>query len=275
MRPRAPRTGETSRRREITPGQAGERSIGGRIGWLAAQAFARALAARPLIGRALLAPYVGGTALTDLSGDRTHPIQFGADGFSGYSSELISTLKGFQPPALALPKPPPRRSNRIARRSWSSSFHVLDLLGVLAPPSWLPCSSALIPLGGLGLILVQHVSYLEIARVVDRQLGLKAQLGTAVELSLEGEPTRPRPLAGATGDDDRPSPQPSAGGDAARPLARPPIRGVALAGLLAISFLNSVGVRAPARPDQPRRRSRRSTRRSTPGTTSILRRPPR
>lgn len=201
----------------------------------------------PRVGRAFLSPYTSGE-LASLSGDRTRPIRFGSDELSGYSSELIATLSTFRRRLWLY------RSLLLLARTGVLVlvvvflFRLLDIVGVLPQPIWLPLLLGAVALGGVGLALGQHVSYLEVARVVDRQLGLKAQLGTAVELTLEGEPTR---LARSQVRQATTIARRLSARQAVTP--RGPWRdlrlaGVALAGLLVISVLNSVGVRA-ARPD--------------------------
>src|SRR5512142_639303 len=87
MRPRF----RFSSRRSVRS-RSGRPSVRGLPGWLARQARA----AVPSIGRALLSPYTSGSELASLSGDRAHPLRFGSDELSGYSSELIATLNTFR-----------------------------------------------------------------------------------------------------------------------------------------------------------------------------------
>lgn len=171
-------------RRAATPSDIGIRLR--LAGWLAR----RSPVVASQVGRALLYPYTKGTELSSLSGDRVRPVRLGSDRFGGYTSELIATLISFRRRLWLY------RSVVLGVRTGLLAlvvaflFYLLDLVGVLGLPVWLPYLLGTVALGGVALILGQHVSYLDVARVVDRQLGLKAQLGTAVELTLEGESTR-------------------------------------------------------------------------------------
>lgn len=143
----------------------------------------------PVLRRALLSPYVVGSELPHLSGSSFHPISFGSDELDGYRSELIASLSGFR------------------RRLWINRSLVLLLRALLlgaaltlgatiaeqaglASFQWLLANLGIVAVvGGLVLIIWQRLSYFDVARVVDRQLGLKAQLGTAIEITRGNQPS--------------------------------------------------------------------------------------
>ena len=143
--------------------------------------------ATPMLARAVLSPFVAGSELPWLSGSSFQPVSFSGDPLDGYRSELIATLDAirrrlwvYRSLVLAL------RTLVLAAGLYLVSV-VLESAGLLGQPNLVLAIAALTALAGLALVARQRLSYLDTARVVDRQLGLKAQLGTAVELTLAGQ----------------------------------------------------------------------------------------
>jgi len=146
--------------------------------------------AGPALRRLVLLPYVAGTELPSLSGSRFEPISFGQDYLSEYRSELIASLGAFRWRLWV------SRSLVLLVRTLLLAAGLLlvatvfGVAGLLTHAWWPNYLVALALAGGITLIFRQRLSYFDVARVVDRQLGLKAQLGTAVQLTVEGEPNQ-------------------------------------------------------------------------------------
>ena len=146
--------------------------------------------AKPRLATLLLLPYVVGTELSGLSGSRSEPLSFGRDHLSEYRSELLACLAAFRRRLWLC------RSLVLFFRTLLLAalalllFAFLDIAGFAAKPWWHDHVLGLMLATGLAIIFLQRLTYFDVARVVDRQLGLKALLGTAVQLTVEGEPNQ-------------------------------------------------------------------------------------
>ena len=149
----------------------------------------RALGRRGTLSSRLCQPYTAGSQLLALSGSRSEPLSFRRDPLADYRSELLASLAGFRRRLWLY-----RSALLVLRGAVLAALAVLllavlDLFGVAHLNTWAAPVALATLAGGAFLAGAQRLSYFEVARVVDRQLGLKAQLGTAVQLTLAGSVT--------------------------------------------------------------------------------------